>query len=149
MKAHENILVFYNKLPKYNPQKTFGHKRKVVKSENRASCIEKRNNTDNIYNNEYSEKVLDYDSTERFPISVQVFSSDKQKMKLLNKTQKPEALLEYIIKTYTDEEDIVLDPCAGSFTTPVVCKKLNRKWIAIENDEQQFDNGLKRLENGK
>lgn len=145
MKSHENILIFYNKLPKYNPQKTFGHKRKVSKAVNRDACIERRNNTDNIYNNEYVGKVSDYDSTERFPISVQVFASDKQKM-TFNKTQKPEALLEYFIKTYTDEGDTVLDPCRGSNTSGVVSDRLNRKYIGIENDKEQFEIGLKRRE---
>lgn len=145
MKAHENILVFYNNLPKYRPQKTIGHKRKVSKAKNRDVCIERRNNTDNIYNNEYVGKVQDYDSTERYPISVQVFSSDKQKI-ALHKTQKPEALLEYFIKTYTDEGDTVLDPCRGSNTTGVVCDRLNRKYIGIENDETIFEIGLARRE---
>lgn len=148
MKAHENILVFYNSLPKYNPQKTFGHKRKVSKAKNRDACIERRNNTDNIYNNEYIGKVEDYDSTERFPISVQVFASDKQKM-TFNKTQKPEALLEYFVKTYTDEGDTVLDPCRGSNTTGVICDRLNRSYIGIENDREQFEIGLKRREDDK
>lgn len=143
MKAHENVLVFYNKLPLYNPQKTQGHKRKVSKAKNKDACIERRNNTDNIYGNEYIGRVEDYDSTERYPLSVQVFSSDKQKS-TLNKTQKPEALLEYFIKTYTDEGDIILDPTRGSNTTGVKCDELNRGYIGIENDPIQFEIGIQR-----
>ena len=143
MKSHENILVFYNNLPKYNAQKTQGHKRKVSSAKNRAACIERRNDTDNIYNNEYSDKVTDYDSTERYPISVQIFASDKQKISL-HKTQKPEVLLEYLIKTYTDENDLVLDPCFGSNTTGVVCRKLKRNYIGIELDRDNFEIGKNR-----
>lgn len=144
MKAHENILVFYNNLPKYNPQKTQGHPRKISSAKNRKNCISRRNNTDTVYNNEYEDKITDYNSTERYPLSVQVFSSDKQRMKLLNSTQKPEALVEYFIKTYTDEGDIVLDPARGSNTTGVVCDKLNRGYIGIEKDKTQFINGFNR-----
>lgn len=88
MKAHENILVFYNKLSKYNPQKTFGHKRKVSSIKHKEAC-------DNIDSEVYNkgQKATGYDSTERYPLSVQIFSSDKQKT-TLNSTQKPEALLE-------------------------------------------------------
>ena len=143
MKVHENILMFHKQLPKYNPQKTEGHKRKVSSAKNRAQCIERRNNTDNIYNNEYADKVEDYDSTERYPRSVQTFSKDVQKS-ALHKTQKPEALLEYLIKTYTDEGDIVIDPTRGSNTTGVVCDKLNRGYYGIEKDEEMFRIGLER-----
>lgn len=145
MKAHESVLVFYNKLPLYNPQKTKGHKRKMSSAKNRRDCIERHNGTDNIYNKQYADKTVDYDSTERYPISVQVFASDKQKSNI-NKTQKPEALLEYLVKTYTDEGDLVVDPCRGSNTTGVVCKKLNRSYIGIECDKDQFELGLKRKE---
>jgi len=141
MKAHENILVFYNSLPKYNPQKTFGHKRKVSSAKHKEAC---ENIDSDVYNK--GQVATDYDSTERYPLSVQIFSSDKQKI-ALNPTQKPEALLEYFIKTYTDEGDVVLDPCRGSNTTGVVCDRLKRGYIGIENDPDQFQLGLDRRMN--
>lgn len=144
MKSHENILIFYKKLPTYNPQMTSGHVRKVSSAKNRAACINRRNNTDNIYNNEYPDKVKDYDSTERYPRDVIKFASDKQKS-TLHKTQKPVALLEYLIKTYTNEGDIVLDPCFGSNTTGFVCKNINRNYIGIEKDENFFKIGSDRI----
>lgn len=144
MKAHENILVFYKKLPKYNPVMTHGHVRKVSKAKNRAACIERRNNTDNIYNNEYPDKVGDYDSTIRYPRSVLKFKSDKQK-ESLHKTQKPVPLIEYFIKTYTNEGDLVLDNVAGSGTTAVGCENLNRQYVLIEKDENIYNIILKRL----
>ncbi len=144
MKSHENILVFYKKLPTYNPQMTTGHVRKVSSAKNRAKCIIRRNNTDNIYNNEYPDKVNDYDSTDRYPRDVIKFASDKQKSKL-HKTQKPLGLLEYLIKTYTNEGDIVLDPCFGSNTTGLACKNLNRSYIGIEKDINFFNIGSDRI----
>jgi DNA modification methylase len=138
MKAHENILVFYKKLPTYNPIKTFGHKRKV------ATAHHKRNSsTGDIYNK--SDDFKDYDSTERYPRSVLQFSSDKQKLNL-HSTQKPLALMEYFVKTYSNEGDLVLDNAAGSGTTGLACKNLNRNYIMIENDPGIFKICKDRLE---
>lgn len=138
MKAHENILIFYKELPKYNPQKTQGHVRKVSKSENRNKCINRRMDTfgeDYIYGKETGAPT--YDSTERYPRSVQKFAKDVQKT-ALHRTQKPIALIEYLVRTYTDEGDTVLDPCRGSNTTGVVCDKLGREYYGIEKDENIF-----------
>ncbi len=126
MKAHENILVFYKKRPTYNPQKTFGHKRKVATAHHKRDC-----NTGDIYGK--CDDFKDYDSTERFPRSVQVFPSDKQKMNL-HSTQKPVALMEYLIKSYTNKGDLVLDNAMGSGTTGVACKNLDRNFIGMEKD---------------
>ena len=128
MKAHENILVFYKNLPTYNPQKTTGHKRKTSKAEHKTNCIESE-----VYNK--GQKLTTYNSTERYPRSVLLFASDKQKIKL-HSTQKPLSLMEYLIETYTNEGDTVLDNAAGSGTTGVACKKLNRRFIGIENNDK-------------
>jgi len=137
MKAHENILVFYKKLPTYNPQKTFGHERKVSKAEHKVNCVMTSN---------YNEHGLTtYDSTERYPRSVLLFPTDKQK-EAIHPTQKPIALFEYLIKTYTNENDLVLDNCMGSFTTAVACENINRNYIGFENDEKYYELGMKRLE---
>lgn len=145
MKAHENILVFYKKLPTYNPIKTEGHVRKVSSAKNRAACIIRRNDTDNIYNNEYPDKVNDYDSTSRFPRDVIQFKTDKQTSNL-HKTQKPLDLMKYFIRTYTNENDLVLDNCMGSGTTCLAAKELNRKFIGIEKEEDIFIKTCKRIE---
>jgi len=134
MKAHENILVFYEKSHKYYPQKTDGHIRKVSKAEHKVNCIES-----DVYNK--GQKLTSYDSTERYPRSVQVFASDKQKTKLdgtIHPTQKPLALIEYIIKTYSKVGDVILDNTTGSGTTNVACIKLGRKSIGIEKDAKWF-----------
>jgi len=137
MRAHENILVFYKKQPLYNPIKTHGHKRKV------STAHHKRNtNTGEIYNK--CDNFSDYDSTERYPRSVQLFASDKQKLNL-HSTQKPLALCEYLIKTYTNEGDLILDNVAGSGTTLVAAKNLNRNFIGIEKEEKFYNIILERL----
>jgi DNA modification methylase len=138
MKAHENILIFYKKCETYNPQKTTGHVRKVSSAKNRAECINRRNlKSDYLYNKEFADKVNDYDSTERYPRSVLKFKSDKQKS-ALHETQKPLALLEYLIKTYSNEGDIILDNCSGSGTTNLASMNLNRFSIGIERERKNI-----------
>lgn len=137
MKSHESVLIFYKKLPTYNPQKTFGHEKKV------STAHHKRNtSTGDIYGK--CDNFSDYNSTERFPRSVLKFASDKQKCNL-HPTQKPLALVEYFIKTYTNEGDLILDPCAGSGTTGLACKNLNRNFILIEKDEKYHQVCLNRI----
>ena len=91
------------------------------------------------------QKLTTYDSTERYPRSVQTFASDKQKSKL-HSTQKPLALIEYMIKTYTNEGDLILDNACGSGTTGVGAEKLNRGWVMIEKDPEIYDTACKRLQ---
>ena len=139
MKAHENILCYYKHLPTYNPQMTHGHTRKV------STAHHKRNtSTGDIYSK--CDNFSDYDSTDRYPRSVQVFASDKQKMNL-HSTQKPVALFEYLIRTYTNEGDIVLDNVAGSGTSGIACLNLNRNYILIEKDEEFYNLILERISN--
>lgn len=144
MKAHENVLVFYKNLPIYNPIMTEGHIRKVSKAKNRAACIERRNDTDQIYNNEYADKVSDYDSTTRYPRSVVKFKTDKQTSNL-HKTQKPLDLMKYFISTYTNEGMLVMDNTMGSGTTCLASNILNRKSIGIEKKKQTYDDAVRRL----
>ena len=135
LRNHESVLVFYNKLPTYNPQMTHGHERKTssrldAKSECYGKAIKKTN----------------YNSTSRYPRSVQKFSSDKQKGNC-HPTQKPVALMEYLIRTYTNEGETVLDFTMGSGTTGVAAKNLNRSFIGIELDETYFNIAKDRINN--
>ncbi len=142
MKAHENILVFYKNLPTYNPQKTEGHK--PINSYTKVADIQ---NKTSVYGKVKTD-VSGGGETDRYPRSVQIFSSDKQKTKLdgtIHPTQKPVALCEYLIKTYTNEGDLVLDNCAGSGTTLVAAKNLNRQFIGIEKEEEYYKICLERL----
>lgn len=127
MKAHENVLVFYNRQPTYNPQKTSGHKRKTAT---------KRTDDCPTYGRQEFAPIS-YDSTDRYPRSVQIFASDKQRSKL-HPTQKPVALMEYLIRTYTNEGDTVLDNCMGSGTTGVACMNAGRNFIGMEMDAGYF-----------
>ena len=140
MKAHENILVFYKKLSTYNPQKTQGHK--PINSY--TKYLRTQNNTE-IYGN-MKKEISGGGETDRYPRSVLKFKSDKQTSKL-HPTQKPLAMMEYLIKTYTNENDLVLDNCMGSGTIGVACKNLNRRFIGIEQDEKYFNIALERISN--
>lgn len=138
LRCHEDICIFYKNPPIYNPQKTFGHVRKVSKAEHKTNCV----NTTN-----YGEHGLTtYDSTERYPKSILKFATDKQKSSL-HPTQKPIALLEYLIKTYSNENYIVLDNCIGSGSTAIACINTNRNYIGFENDENYFEITKKRINN--
>lgn len=135
MKAHENVLVFYKSQPIYNPIKTIGHKRKTST---------KRHDLTETYGKQTFDE-LPYDSTERYPRSVLVFPSDKQTSKL-HPTQKPVALMEYMIRTYTNEGMTVLDNCMGSGTTGAACANTGRNFIGIEMDEKYFEIAKNRVE---
>lgn len=142
MKAHENILVFYNKTPKFNPQKTEGHKPVNTYTKKAEVC-----NKTEIYG-KVKQDVSGGGETDRYPRSVQVFASDKQKTKLdgtIHPTQKPLALLEMLVKSYTDEGDIVLDNVMGSGTCGIACIKLNRNHIGIEKDTEIFNKAINRI----
>ena len=137
LRTHEDICVFYKKQPTYVPQKTTGHKRKVSTAQHKRGCKKTSN---------YGEHGLNsYDSTERFPTSVLTFATDKQKSSL-HPTQKPVALLEYLIKTYTYPGDVVLDNCMGSGGTGVACMNTGRSFVGMEIDEQIFEIAKRRLE---
>ena len=123
LKAHENILIFYKKLPTYNPIKTKGHK-KESKKESKAKC--KMSTTYSVHKH-----TKDYCSSERYPRSVLKFKTDKQTSSL-HPTQKPTSLLRYMIETYTNKGDIVLDNCIGSGSTAVACVQTNRNFIGFE-----------------
>lgn len=138
MRTHEDIMIFYKSLPIYNPQKTYGHARKVSKAEHKRNCMK---------TTDYGEHGLTtYDSTERYPTSVLTFKTDKQKQSL-HPTQKPVSLLEYLIKTYTNENMLVLDNAMGSGSTYVACMKTNRNFIGIEQDDKYFDIACERISN--
>jgi len=123
MTAHEDVVVFYLKQPVYNPQMTHGHIRKMsTKSKSLNSEVYKKNT-----------KTVSYNSTDRYPRSVQIFNQDTQKSSL-HPTQKPINLIEYLIKTYTNKGELILDFTAGSGTTAVAAINTHRKYICIERN---------------
>ena len=136
LKKHENILVFYKKLPIYNPQ--------MIGNEIRTK---KRNKNGKTTDN-YGKFTYDEQSTYvgRYPTSILSFDRDKEKF---HPTQKPVALLEYLIKTYTNEGQTVLDNCMGSGSTGIACVNTGRKFIGIEIDKKYFDISKQRIEEAK
>lgn len=133
LRAHESVLVFYRKLPTFNPQKTTGHPRRTAKRKSiNSECYGK------------SVQVTEYNSTERYPRSVQFFSSDKQKANL-HPTQKPVALMQYLIRSYSNAGETVLDVTMGSGTTGVAAIQENRCFIGIEKDPKHFHVATNRI----
>ncbi len=136
LKAHENILVFYKSLPTYNPIKTKGHK-KVSRASHKTNCKQSSN-----YGKQMHTK--DYCSDERYPRSVLKFGLDKYNENY-HPTQKPIKLLEYLIKTYTNENEIVLDNCIGSGSTAVACINTKRNFYGCEIQEEYVQISNKRI----
>jgi site-specific DNA-methyltransferase (adenine-specific) len=134
LRAHESILVFCRKSPVYFPQMTHGHVRKTAT---------KRTNKTTVYGAQSFAPLL-YDSTARYPRSVLKFSSDKQRSSL-HPTQKPVALIEWLVRTYSAEHAVVLDVSMGSGTTGVACFNTNRDFIGIEKATEIFKTAQKRL----
>lgn len=126
LRAHEHVLVFYRRPPLYNPQMTSGHARKQTS---------RKVNRPGAYGAGTAETA--YDSTDRYPRSVQRISTDKQRS-ALHPTQKPVALFEYLIRTYTQPGELVLDNCIGSGTTAIAALNTNRRWIGMESDPEFF-----------
>lgn len=136
LRCHEDLMVFYKKLPTYNPQKTTGHPRKV------STAKHKRNSKKTTNYGEHG--LTTYDSTERYPRSVWKIKTDKQKL-ALHPTQKPVELIEQCILTYSNEGETVLDLCSGSGTTAEACINTNRDFIIIEKNPNDYVVGIKRV----
>jgi len=134
LKKHENILVFYKKLPNYNPQFTDG----------KAYTITRKYNDNEVFGKTGTkEGYITQNKGKRYPTSLIECNRDLRNR--MHPTQKPVALMEYLIKTYTNKCDTVLDFCAGSFTTGVACVNLNRRFIGIELDKDYYNIGVKRV----
>ena len=130
LKIHENIEIFYKKTPVYNPQMRTGFK------PYKTFTGRKTTNYGDF------DRVETKSSGERYPIDIIKFKKDSG----LHPTQKPVALLEYLIKTYTNEGATVLDNCMGSGSTGVACVNTNRNFIGIELDEKYFNIAKERIE---
>lgn len=135
LKNHENVLVFYKKLPKYYPQDLILLDKPIKKAKiNNMKVFGKRNNES--LNKVHVKKYTNY------PKSVIDFPRDS---KTFHPTQKPVALFEYLIKTYTKEGETVLDNCMGSFTTAIACINTKRNYIGFEMDEEYWKLGNERV----
>lgn len=128
MKDYEDILVFYKKQPTYNPQGLIPYNK-----------ITRRGNNGDNFGESGKENLQEFTNYPRMCLKM---THDKSK---LHPTQKPIALMEYLIKTYTNEGYIVLDNCAGSGTSLVAAKNLNRQYIGIEKEEKYYNVITERL----
>ena len=134
LRAHESAVVFYRKQPTYNPQMTHGHERKTTKRK--------------TVNSECYGKALEltkYDSTSRYPRSVQFFSSDKQKASY-HPTQKPVEWMEFLVRTYTNPGMIVLDNTCGSGTSGVAAVRCGCDYIGIEQEPEYIEIARARID---
>lgn len=130
MKNHENVMVFYKSLPAYNPQ---GLVRKAVPT------IRKGGNNWANYGKSDKDAIQEF---ENYPRSVLAIPSEG---KTVHPTQKPVPLMEYLIRTYTNEGDTVLDNCMGSGTTGVACANTGRNFIGIEREKEYYHIARKRI----
>ena len=135
LRSHENICVFYKKQPTYNPQKTDGKPYKAKSGETTSSNFGKFNGNHHTENKD----------GKRCPLSVLRFSGEHNRGKQ-HPTQKPTDLLEWLIKTYTNDGETVLDNSMGSGSCGVGCVNTNRHFIGIELDEGYFNIAKKRIE---
>ena len=135
LRAKENISVFYKKQSTYNPQRIQG------KPYNKG--MRKAQTDGDVYGSfEITEVKSEGD---RYPRDVLYYKTAESEGKTFHKTQKPEKLMEYLIKTYTNENELVLDFTSGSFTTAIACLNTKRSFIGIELDDGYFDIGTKRV----
>lgn len=139
LSSYENISIFYKKQPTYNPQFWFStpYDRGLTKhSNNTMECYGKTNDV-----------VVKSEDGRRYPLNVININKLNGHKKNFHPTQKPTDLLEYLIKTYTNEGELVLDFTMGSGSTGVACMNINRKFIGIELDENYFNIAKRRIEN--
>jgi site-specific DNA-methyltransferase (adenine-specific) len=143
LKAHENVLVFcFKGKPTFNHQWTYGT---PYNAEKRVSGTKNGSNTE-VYNNVPNPKHREVrDDGRRNPRTVQYFKTAESEGKVYHPTQKPIALMEYLIKTYSNEKDTILDFTMGSGTTGLACKNTNRNFIGIEQDLKYFNIAQNRL----
>ena len=132
LKSFEDVLVFYNKLPTYNPQGVIEVNKLQVRKRDKETTIY---NDMGLKDGEYNQRYTNYPKDR----------IETNKEKSIHPTQKPVALFEYLIKTYKNEGDLVLDNCAGSGTTGLACQNLKRNYILIEKEPKYYDIILKRL----
>lgn len=136
MRAHEDILVFYKNLPTYNPQKTIG----VPYDKGKA------HRPTEVYGEQKGKIHVKNEDGSRYPRSVQYFKTAESEGKVLHSTQKPVSLFEWLIKTYSNENDVILDNCIGSGTTAIAAIRTKRNYLGIENDENYYNITINRIE---
>jgi site-specific DNA-methyltransferase (adenine-specific) len=136
LRQHEDLVVFYSKQPTYNPQFTKG-KPSHIRGLN-------ANDTNNVYGKFKNPMDQSY-TDDKYPTSIIRIPKNARIMN--HPTEKPVPILEYLIKTYSNESDTVLDPTMGSGSCGEACLNINRKFIGIELDDNYFEMAKQRIEN--
>ena len=139
LRCHEDMCVFYKQLPTYNPQMWKGRPNHTRKATHRSV----KNNRCYGEMNQMPTIITEW----KFPISV--IDIEKEHGKQHHPTQKPVALIEYLIKTYTNEGELVLDNCMGSGTTAVAAINTGRRFIGFELQKEYFDIANKRIDEAR
>lgn len=149
-KVHEDIMVFGKSATSYSKKGNMIYNPQMIEGTpyNQKSGQQRQDNGHVLGSTVRSpiKQVYTENNGTRYPRSIQRFPLDKDK---LHPTQKPVALLEYLVKTYTNEGNIVLDNCMGSGSTGVACINTNRRFIGIELDENYFNIAKERIESSK
>lgn len=151
MKYHEIISVFYKELPTYNPQfETYSAStQKRFKEGEKVNRFKQLQKSSNVLHGGVSYEGVSAISYERgkYPESVQYFESVPNCNGIrMHPTQKPIKLLEYLIKTYSNEGDLILDNCSGSGSSAIACYNTRRNFICIEKDKDYYEKSVERLE---
>ncbi len=141
-RTHENILVFYQKQPTYNPQMTYGHSSYSGFNDTSKFIGEVYNGFGDEVKNLTSRHKNNLDGS-RYPRSVQKFPQDRSG----HPTKKPTELMSWLIRTYTNIGDIVVDNTMGEGTTGVACVKENRRFIGIELNQEYFNTAVLNIKN--
>lgn len=144
LRNNEIISIFYKKQPNYYPQ--FWESNKMNSVYRGGALLTGQGST--VYGKMKPTIMKELNVTKRYPVIIIKFNNvnGQSKGRTGHPSQKPVPLLEYLIKTYTNEGDLVLDNCMGSGSTGVACKNLNRRFIGIEKDETFFNIAKKRIE---
>ena len=143
LRCHEDILVFYKQLPTYNPQMEELNGREPSHKHGNG----KHSGTNQCYGNIRSTHIEPKNPEKKFPRSIIDIKAIHCNEEQSHPTQKPVELIRYLIRTYTNEGETVLDSCCGSGTTAIAAIREKRNWICIEKSEEYFNIAKKRIEN--
>ena len=147
MSIHENILLFYHGQCTYHPQFTKREKKDLRPNrvKNRLNRQSTKTGTELVRNCPETYYATKYDDTRIFPKSILHFTKRIPHKERIHSTQKPIALLEYLIKSFTNSGEIILDPVLGSGTTAIAAYNTGRQWIGIEKDVEKFNMACERI----
>lgn len=143
LRTHEQIAIFYKEKPVYNPQMRFGEP-----LHSKGKTYLKKEDKNNNYGKYQKSADIRCGETQKYPTTVITYQKPHPSV-AQHRTEKPIALLEYLIKTYSNENDLILDNCSGSGSTAIACHNTRRNFICIEKDEEYYKASCKRLSNAQ